>query len=316
MSKLKALLLTQGMHGMLSQVEGLANALDLNYKHQTIKLKKFWKFIPPFLTPASLSILDNEFIFDSKIVISCGRKSVKPSIALKQKYKEKIFTIHIQDPKVDNSKFDLIICPNHDKLVGQNVIKTVGAIHYLNLKEIEKNKKYIKIDKENKKIISFILGGPNKYYDFSDDQINIIFNKIKTLFTPDKYKIVVIPSYRTPEDIIKKAFNAFSHSHIVFKQVDKKAYLSALSISDYIVVTCDSTSMISEAAVTGKPIYVAQMKPKRSNTRFENFYDEFKKLNVIRDLEDKIELWSYNQLNEVNRIAAEIKKRIKEYGIV
>ena len=41
MSKLKALLLTQGMHGMISQVEGLAKALNLNYKHQEIKLKKF-----------------------------------------------------------------------------------------------------------------------------------------------------------------------------------------------------------------------------------------------------------------------------------
>ena len=56
MSKLKALLLTQGMHGMISQVEGLAKALNLNYKHQTIKLKKFWEFIPPFLTPASLDV--------------------------------------------------------------------------------------------------------------------------------------------------------------------------------------------------------------------------------------------------------------------
>ena len=37
MSKLKALLLTQGMHGMVSQVEGLAKALNLNYKHQEIK---------------------------------------------------------------------------------------------------------------------------------------------------------------------------------------------------------------------------------------------------------------------------------------
>ena len=50
MSKLKALLLTQGMHGMISQVEGLAKALNLNYKNQEIKLKKFWEFIPPFLT--------------------------------------------------------------------------------------------------------------------------------------------------------------------------------------------------------------------------------------------------------------------------
>ena len=54
MSKLKALLLTQGMHGMVSQVEGLAKALNLNYKHQEIKLKKFWNFIPPLFTHISM----------------------------------------------------------------------------------------------------------------------------------------------------------------------------------------------------------------------------------------------------------------------
>ena len=37
MLELKAILLTQGMHGMVSQVEGLAKALSLDYKHQTIK---------------------------------------------------------------------------------------------------------------------------------------------------------------------------------------------------------------------------------------------------------------------------------------
>ena len=138
MSKLKALLLTQGMHGMVSQVEGLAKALNLNYKHQEIKLKKFWNFIPPSLTPTSMSVLESQFIFDSKVVISCGRKSVIPSLALKKKYKEKIFTIHIQDPKVSIDKFDLIICPEHDNLKGKNVIKTTGAIHYLSEKEISK----------------------------------------------------------------------------------------------------------------------------------------------------------------------------------
>ena len=90
MSKLKALLLTQGMHGMVSQVEGLAKALNLNYKHQEIKLKSFWNFIPPSLTPISMSVLESQFIFDSKVIISCGRKSVIPSLALKKRYKEKI----------------------------------------------------------------------------------------------------------------------------------------------------------------------------------------------------------------------------------
>ena len=316
MSKLKALLLTQGMHGMVSQVEGLAKALNLNYKHQEIKLKKFWNFIPPFLTPTSMSVLENEFIFDSKVVISCGRKSVIPSLALKKKYKEKIFTIHIQDPKVSIDKFDLIICPEHDNLTGENVIKTTGAIHYLSEKEISKESNYLKIDKENKKIIAFIIGGPNKYYKYSEKDIDYLFNKIKSIFTRDKYKLVVIPSYRTPSDIIKKAFNSFGHDHMVIKDIDKKAYMSALSISDYIVVTCDSTSMISEAAITGKPIYVAQMNSSKNNLRFQKFFSQFKQLNIIKDLTDKIDLWSYSKLDEVNRISPLINEKIKKNGII
>ena len=104
MSKFKALLLTQGMHGMISQVEGLAKALDLSYKHQTVELKKIWDYVPPKFTPVTLGVLKNQFIFSSKVIISCGRKSVIPSLALKKKYKDRVFNIHIQDPKVPITK--------------------------------------------------------------------------------------------------------------------------------------------------------------------------------------------------------------------
>ena len=91
MSKLKALLLTQGMHGMISQVEGLAKALNLNYKNQEIKLKKILGICTSIFDTCNfrMSILKTDFIFDSKIIISCGRKSVIPSIALKKKYRIK-----------------------------------------------------------------------------------------------------------------------------------------------------------------------------------------------------------------------------------
>ena len=125
MLELKALLLTQGMHGMVSQVEGLAKALRLNFKHQNIKLKPFWNLIPPKLTPISENLLTEKFVCDSKIIISCGRKSVIPSIALKKRFGNEIFNIHIQDPKVSISNFDLIVCPEHDNLTGPNVLKTI-----------------------------------------------------------------------------------------------------------------------------------------------------------------------------------------------
>jgi len=44
MGKLKALLLTQGMHGMISQVEGMAKALNTEYSHKIATYGKGSKF--------------------------------------------------------------------------------------------------------------------------------------------------------------------------------------------------------------------------------------------------------------------------------
>ena len=316
MLKLKALLLTQGMHGMISQVEGLAKALGLSFRHETIQLKKFWNFFPPKFTPVTEGILGKKFVCDSKVIISCGRKSVVPSILLKRRFKKEVFNIHIQDPKVNLSNFDSIICPEHDNLYGANVIKTKGAIHYITNHEIKKNINYLKPKQGDKKIVTLIIGGPNKYYSFSEKQIDKMFAKIKNVFISSKYKLIVIPSYRTPENIIKLAFNYFNEDHLVIKERDKKAYLSSLGLAEFIIVTCDSTSMISEAAITGKPIYVAQMSHKRSIHRFEKFYKLFKDLGIIRDLEDNIEHWTYKGLDEVNRIAALVKENMKKNGII
>ena len=317
MLELKALLLTQGMHGMVSQVEGLAKALGLSYKHQKIELKSFWNLIPPKISPISENLVKNKFVCDCKIIISCGRKSVIPSIALKKRLGNQIFNIHIQDPKVSFEHFDLIVSPEHDRLKGENIINTIGAIHYLTKKEINDNSKYLGIEKDKRKeLVAFIIGGPNKYYNYSEKQIHELFNKVKTLFTPDKFKIIVIPSYRTPENILKIAFNTFSINHHVVKNIDKKAYLSALAISNYIVVTCDSTSMISEAAMTGKPVYIAMMKSFKPTGRFKKFYSQLKDLGITRELENRVESWSYNSLNEVNRIAPIVKAKMKKHGII
>ena len=77
------------------------------------------------------------------MIISCGRKSVIPSIHLKNSANKKVFNIHIQDPKVDLNNFDFIVAPEHDAIEGQNVISTKGAIHYLTENEISENKDYL-----------------------------------------------------------------------------------------------------------------------------------------------------------------------------
>ena len=98
MNKLKGILLTQGMHGMISQAEGLAKALDIDFTHHTVELNNFWKIIPPKFTPISQSVYKKIDQFDFDVIISCGRKSVIPSIHLKNSSKKKYltFTFKIQ----------------------------------------------------------------------------------------------------------------------------------------------------------------------------------------------------------------------------
>ena len=313
MTKLKGLLLTEGMHGMISQVEGLAKALDLDFIHEKIELNNFWKQIPPKITPVKSFVFKNKINKKFDIVISCGRKSVIPSIYLKNKYKNKIMNIHIQDPKVSLNNFDFIVAPEHDGLDGKNVIKSKGAVHYLRIEELNDNISYLKPLINKEKIVTLVVGGPNKYYDYNELIIEKIFLKISKNFIKKDYQLIFIPSMRTPQRTIDLAKNYFDKDQIIITEVDKKAYLSSLKLSDYIVVTCDSTSMISEAAMTGKPIYVAQMKPIKNNNRFRKFFELFKSLNIIKDLEDSLEKWNYDKLNETDKISRYIKEQLKNY---
>ena len=315
MTKLKGLLLTEGMHGMISQVEGLAKALNLEFIHEKIELNNFWKLIPPKITPTKSFVFKNNIEHEFNIVISCGRKSVIPSIYLKKKFKEKIINIHIQDPKVSLTNFDFVVAPEHDGLIGKNVIPTKGAIHYLRENELDENISYLKPKIKKEKIVTLVVGGPNKYYDYKLSLVEEIFSKIKQNFINNDYQLIFIPSMRTPKNVIDQAKNYFDNDQIIVTEIDKKAYLSSLRLADYIVVTCDSTSMISEAAITGKPIYVAQMPHIKNNYRFKKFFEMFRKLNITKDLSDNLEVWKYEKLNETDRISGYIKSKLKDYDI-
>ena len=311
MTKLKGILLTEGMHGMISQVEGLAKALDLDFTHHKVELNSFWKPFPPKFAPISQIVFKKINVNDFDVIISCGRKSVIPSIYLKKNSKKNIVNIHIQDPKVSLDNFNFIIAPEHDGLVGKNVYQTKGAIHYLNLDEINHQTNYLKDRLDlNKEYFLLILGGPTKHYNYSDKNILNILDLFKDLLTKNNLQGIVIPSMRTPRNIIELSKNTLGHSSLVVETVDKKAYLSALSLAKYICVTCDSTSMISEAALTGKPIYVADIPTDKNDQRIKKFRELFSKLNIIKKLDTSLEIWSYKKLDETSRIAEEIKKEL------
>jgi len=166
-----------------------------------------------------------------------------------------------------------------------------------------------KIEKE-KDVLTLILGGPTKYYKYSNYNIIQIFSKINKQILEKNLQLIVIPSNRTPEKIIQFAKEYFGKNQLIIDTVDKQAYLSSLALAKYIIVTCDSSSMISEAALTGKPLYVAMMPAARSDKRFQKFRNLLEGMNIIRKLGNELDTWNYEKLDETNRIAKQIKEKL------
>jgi len=308
----KGLLLTNGVQGMISQAEGLAKALNLDFKHYFVNLKKPWKYFPINFVPVQKFVIQGEIPenTDDEILISCGKNGIIPSLFLKKNNKN-LLNIHIQNPAVSLSNFDLVIAPEHDHISGSNVISTFGSLHYVTQEEIKNVNNYFSKYNffKNEKIVTIILGGPNRYYNFTKIELLKIFYDLKENFLDKNYKLIIIKSRRTPNDIITFAKNYFLDTAIVVDKVNKEAYFSALKISNILIVTSDSTSMISECAVTEKPIFVAKLNPISQNKKFNFFLDSFRQKGIIRFLGEKVDNWSYPVLNETNRVANIIKQR-------
>ncbi|MDC0226700.1 mitochondrial fission ELM1 family protein [Alphaproteobacteria bacterium] len=307
------LVLTDGSEGMISQVIGLAQELEGNVKSIKTRLIFPWSNLQPGILPIFSWIFKNKIknIAKPDIIISCGRQSVYLSIFLKRKYKN-IINIHIQNPKVNFLKFNYIIAPIHDKVEGENVINSIGALHKFNenfFKEInEKN-----FDIPKKDLISVIIGGKNNHYKFSLKEANKLIAIIKNIkkLNPN-YNFLIIFSRRTSLDIKLAFINNLNKIAIIYDENKTNCYGYALKYSNFFFVTSDSTSMISECAFTKKPIYVFHLLFKRKSKRFIRFHNQFHKLNITKKLEMESDLitWDYQQLNESKRIASILKKRI------
>ena len=51
------------------------------------------------------------------------------------------------------------------------------------------------------------MGGPTKYYEYSRENIKAIFENLNNLNKQNNFQLVVIPSMRTPKNIIDLAKN-------------------------------------------------------------------------------------------------------------
>ena len=306
LEKIKIWAVTDGSKGMISQVMGLSNQISKNITEIKIDLIFPWSNIQPGFLPIYKWIFKNKIPQDEKpdILISCGRKSVYFSLYCKKKY-HKLFNIHIQNPKISAKNFNYIVSPNHDNFFGSNVLNSVGALHHF--KKVNKS--------TNSQLLTCIVGGDNQHYHFDYKDANKLCEKLIELKKNHlNIHLKVITSRRTSK-LVKNIINKkLKNIATIWNGEGENPYKEAIQSSSFFIVTSDSTSMISEAAISGKPIYIYHLPFKRKSVRISNFHNEFNKMGITRDLKNIKHLanWEYNLLNESKRIGSIIKKKIIE----
>ncbi|MBD23006.1 MAG: hypothetical protein CL572_05030 [Alphaproteobacteria bacterium] len=308
----KILVITDGKLSSLNQCNSIVNELQSLKKVQIryLKIKRgLIHFFPNSII--YLKLLINSF-FDWKLnnkkinfIISCGRIAAPYNLIFKKKHNCK--NCHILNPYFKKKAFDRIIIPEYDSLkfsTKENLILTKGTL--VERKKINLNKNELKkisnLFKKKYKVLLVLIGGNGKS---STIDINDLELTIKNINKEKNIEIVYCFSRRT-SDTLKNFINKNKNKKsFIFPNQSFNPYWELINVADYIFVTADSVSMISDALSTGKPTYIIPIK--KLKLKIKKFHLNLNKQNITRIYYKKLQSWKYEKFEESKRVVKELK---------
>ena len=89
-------------------------------------------------------------------------------------------------------------------------------------------------------------------------------------------------------------------------------YFGLLALADHLLVTEDSASMVSEAAVTGKPISIVALEG--GSPKFARFHVAMRAHGATRPFDGSLNSWNYDPLDETARAATRVRALLPPAG--
>ncbi len=311
--------ITDGSAGMEAQGIAVAEAVGLPLSLRRVRAAGAMRFVPAplqlLVPPARLlrSVATNAPLEPPwpRLVISIGRRSVPIALAIKRLSHPHAFALHIQNPKVPARLFDLIAAPVHDHFTGPNVIVTFGAVHSVTGDRIAEEAARFgpRVADLPHPRIAVLLGGESQAFSFPPAAAAAFGSKLAVFASEARGALLVTPSRRTRPDSLEALASAIKDvPHFVWDGTGDNPYFAFLGLADAIVVTEDSVNMVTEAAGTGKPVYV-QALPGRSN-RLSRFHRLMRERGATRPFEGRLESWGYAPINDTEIVAAAIRRAL------
>ena len=232
------------------------------------------------LTPETYNALTD--LHTADIILSTGSSVAVLNLLLGKMFGAKTVTCRRPSP-LGVRNFDLAILPMFSwdgKRAKDNVCKTVGVPNPISpeLLNAEQQRLLQALNLPDCLRIGLLIGGADRHETITAADAEQLSEICEAVATEMNAQVLVTTSRRTPTEVVSHLASTLKHKAWcpLFIEPDTPSELAdpyqvILALSDLLIVTADSFSMVCEAASSGHPVIVLTLsdekarKPKRYN---------------------------------------------------
>lgn len=303
-------ILSEPYAGLQSQALGLAEAAGLVPDLRTLEARFPWNYVSAPRWPWPLRAVRPQALAGPapEIILSCGGMAGAVAAVLRG---PKLRTVHIQNPRMAFSKFDIIIANAHDEISGPNVIIARTALHRVTEARLAEARaawapRFAHLPRP---LVAVSVGGTNGRFTLDEKAAGSLATDLAAMMDRDRVGLMLTPSRRT-DPAATEAFRRVlaPRGAYIWDGEGENPYFGMLALADLIIVTIDSVSMVSEAAATTAPVMVASL-PGRSR-RIGLFTEGLKAAGRIRPFEGRFAQWPVTPLDDTAEAAQDMRRRL------
>jgi mitochondrial fission protein ELM1 len=307
-------ILHDGHAGNRRQAVALADALGLSWQERVLQSRLLARWLAPRRLAGAAASFGEDFAAALRdqppsLAIGCGRQA---ALATRFAHAAGARTVQILDPRIDPRHWDLVVAPEHDGLVGINVITLAGSLHPVDAAWLQRARdRFPGMGLLPGPRTAVLLGGPTRAVRFDRSAFEVMMTKLEYWLARGGGSLLLCGSRRTPQEVRALARERYGADPGVvwMDEADgENPYAGVLGWAQRIVVSPDSVNMVSEACATAAPVYVAE--PGRATGRVRRYLDDLLRRGRIRAQAREPEDVAVEPLFETARIAAIVRERL------
>lgn len=264
-AKLTCWAISDGAAGNRRQVLALADALALGPRVIDLRLRQPWDALAPHACLAARRGMQDRSGQPiaapwPDIAIGCGRRAALLTRCLRGWSGGRCFSVQILDPRIASRHFNVVVAPRHDRLVGGNVIETLGALNPIDNAWLEQGRQcFPAFSALPAPRTAVLIGASNASVTLDEDWFDALFERLGRQHAQTGGSYLVSTSRRTPAARrvqLRLQFARWPGMFWAGPEDGENPYAGILGWADRIIVSPDSVNMVSEACATGKPAHV------------------------------------------------------------